>query len=208
MPRRKLQKFKEIGESGWYKDMQSNPEVINTTEWFGNSNPIVLELGAGYGEYAVGLAEKNSDINYIAVDIKSDRLWMGLQWAQEKGLNNVRFLRANIYRIDELFKEKSISDIWLTFSDPQPHKPRKRLTHQNYLEKYYKIQRDNSRVFVKTDSDLLYESTLESVKNQKKYTLITATREPTVEQTRDIITRYERKFEDLGHSIKYIELKK
>lgn len=208
MPRRKLKKYQEIQESDWYKDIVEEVYNLDTQEWFGNTNPVVLELGAGYGEYAIGLAEQNPDVNYIAIDIKSDRLWMGLQWAKEKGLKNVRFLRCEIYRVDEIFTHESISDIWLTFSDPQPNKPKKRLTHPIFLKKYHTIQRNESSIFVKTDSDLLYHATMKYVHTYTQYDLVVSTSDPTPDMTKNITTRYEKKFSDQGYSIKFIELKK
>ena len=97
-------------------------------EVFHNGNPIVLELGCGKGEYTIALAERFPDKNYIGVDIKGARLWRGAKYAHEHNMPNVAFLRTRIDFIDSLFGPDEVSEIWLTFSDPQPKKPNKRLS--------------------------------------------------------------------------------
>jgi tRNA (guanine-N7-)-methyltransferase len=97
-------------------------------QFFGNDNPIILELGCGKGEYSVELAEKHLFKNFIGVDIKGARLWKGAKVAQEKGLKNVGFLRTNIEIIGQFFGPEEVDEIWLTFPDPQMKKTRKRLT--------------------------------------------------------------------------------
>ena len=96
------------------------------SSFFKNKNPVVLELGCGKGEYTVELAEKNPDKNFIGVDIKGARLWKGAKEAQEKDLKNVAFLRTNIEIIAQFFGQNEITEIWLTFPDPQMKKTRKR----------------------------------------------------------------------------------
>ena len=101
--------------------------------YFNNSNPIVLELGCGRGEYAVGLARKYPDINFIGVDIKGARMWTGAKQALDEGLKNVAFLRTNIEIIDRFFDKDEVQQIWLTFSDPQMKHVRKRLTSTTFI---------------------------------------------------------------------------
>jgi tRNA (guanine-N7-)-methyltransferase len=128
-------------------------------EYFKNSNPIVLELGCGKGEYAVGLAEKFPDINFIGVDIKGARMWTGAKQALEKGLTNVAFLRTNIEIIDRFFAEDEVQEIWLTFSDPQMKNARKRLTSTYFLERYRHFLTDGGLIHLKTDSNFLFTYT-------------------------------------------------
>ena len=100
----------------------------NWNDEFKNNQPIVLELGCGRGEYTVELAKQFSKKNFIGIDIKGARLWRGAKTAFENNIKNVRFLRTKVDFIEKLFNENEVSEIWLTFSDPQPKKPRKRLT--------------------------------------------------------------------------------
>lgn len=162
--RRKLIRFEEN---------QSNPYVLEPkrTEYSGikhgwrkhfPTGPIVLELGAGRGEYTVGLAKQSLDTNFVGIDIKGERLWHGANLAREAAMTNVLFLRAYIDHIAELFPKRSVSEIWITFPAPFPKKKqaKKRLTHRNFLQKYAKILKPKGLIHLKTDSAELYASTL------------------------------------------------
>ena len=133
------------------------------TLFFKNQNPLVLELGCGKGEYTVELAEKNPGVNYIGVDIKGARLWKGAKAAQQKGLKNVGFLRTNIEIIPQFFGEDEVSEIWLTFPDPQMKKTRKRLTSTTFLNKYKTFLKKDGIIHLKTDSNFQYSYTRELV---------------------------------------------
>lgn len=128
-------------------------------EYFGNSNPIVLELGCGKGEYTVVLARKYPDKNFIGVDIKGARIWTGAKMAEVEGLKNVAFLRTDIELIDHFFAQSEVSEIWITFPDPQMQKRRRRLTSTRFLELYRKILVADGQVHLKTDSPFLYTYT-------------------------------------------------
>jgi tRNA (guanine-N7-)-methyltransferase len=138
---------------------------------FTNSNPIILELGCGRGEYTVGLAKKFPKINFIGIDIKGSRLWRGAKTCIEENINNVIFLRTKVDFIRQFFDTDEVSEIWLTFSDPQPKKPRKRLTSPLFIERYNQLLKKGGIIHLKTDSDLLYEYTLEEIK-RNNYTII------------------------------------
>ncbi|MCQ2329245.1 MAG: tRNA (guanosine(46)-N7)-methyltransferase TrmB [Paludibacteraceae bacterium] len=127
--------------------------------YFGNSNPIVLELGCGKGEYAVGLARRFPDCNFIGVDIKGARMWTGATEAHSAGLSNCAFLRTAIEAIPYFFAENEVDEIWITFADPQMKKVNKRLTSTFFMNLYKKILRDNGRISLKTDSNFLYTYT-------------------------------------------------
>lgn len=131
---------------------------------FGNDNPIVLELGCGKGEYTVSLAEKFPEKNYIGIDIKGARLWKGAKYATVNNLPNVAFLRTRVEFIESLFAAGEVSEIWITFADPQERKPKKRLTHPLFLERYRKFLAPGGIVHLKTDSRLLHYFTLEMAK--------------------------------------------
>ena len=126
---------------------------------FHNDNPIVLELGCGRGEYAVGLARLFPDVNFIGVDIKGARMWSGATQARAEGLKNVAFLRTNIEIIDRFFGTDEVQEIWLTFSDPQMKNVRKRLTGTAFMERYRHFLVDGGIVHVKTDSNFLFTYT-------------------------------------------------
>ncbi|MBO4907544.1 MAG: tRNA (guanosine(46)-N7)-methyltransferase TrmB [Bacteroidaceae bacterium] len=127
--------------------------------FFHNDNPIVLELGCGRGEYAVGLARRYPDRNFIGVDIKGARMWSGATESLHEGLKNVAFLRTNIEIIDRFFAPDEVNEIWLTFSDPQMKKATKRLTSTYFLERYRRFLRPNGIIHLKTDSPFLFTYT-------------------------------------------------
>ena len=132
-------------------------------EFFGNSNPIVLELGCGKGEYTIALARERGDRNHIGVDIKGARLWRGAKTSNEEQMKNVAFIRTRIELITSFFAPDEVSEIWITFPDPQPKKPMKRLTCERFLERYRQILKPGSFVHLKTDSRELYDYTMDEV---------------------------------------------
>ena len=131
---------------------------------FRNDNPTVLELGCGKGEYTVALAERFPEKNYIGIDIKGARLWKGAKYATQQNLGNVAFVRTRVEFIESLFAEGEISEIWITFADPQEKKARKRLTHPRFLERYRHILSPEGTIHLKTDSRLLHNFTLETAR--------------------------------------------
>ena len=128
-------------------------------DFFKNDNPIVLELGCGRGEYAVGLARRYPDRNFIGVDIKGARMWSGATESLQEGLKNVAFLRTNIEIIDRFFAPGEVQEIWLTFSDPQMKKATKRLTSSYFLARYRHFLADGGLIHLKTDSNFLFTYT-------------------------------------------------
>ena len=131
-------------------------------QFFKNNNPIVLELGCGKGEYTVNLAQQNPDKNFIGIDIKGARFWRGAKTALEKNIQNVAFLRTQIELIDFFFDKNEISEIWITFPDPQIKykRTKHRLTNQDFLEKYKKILKEDGIIHLKTDSEFMHGYTL------------------------------------------------
>src|SRR5690554_1245407 len=131
--------------------------------FFKNDNPIILELGCGKGEYAVGLAGKFPNRNFIGIDIKGARMWTGATQALNDNLNNVAFIRTNIELINNFFSEGEISEIWITFPDPQMKKTNKRLTSTRFMKEYSKILTKDGVIHLKTDSNFLYSYTKEMI---------------------------------------------
>lgn len=124
---------------------------------FAVCQPIVLELGCGKGEYTIDLSRRIPECNYIGVDIKGARLWKGAKYATEHQLPNVAFLRTRIEFIGAFFAPGEVSEIWLTFSDPQLKSENSRLTSPLFLERYRKFLKPGGIVHLKTDSRFLFE---------------------------------------------------
>lgn len=141
---------------------------------FKNENPITLELACGGGEYSLGLAERYPDRNFIGVDIKGARIWKGATKAEERGLDNVAFLRTRIEQIEHFFEKGEVKEIWITFPDPflRASKSNRRLTSLPFLDRYRKILAIDGPIHLKTDSPELYEFTLETLEEADKANLI------------------------------------
>lgn len=182
--------------------------------YFHNDNPIVLELGCGKGEYAVGLAKMFPDINFIGVDIKGARMWTGATQALAEGLKNVAFLRTNIEIIDRFFSAGEVQEIWLTFSDPQMKNVRKRLTSTYFMERYRRFLVDGGIVHVKTDSNFLFTYTTYMVEHNRLPLLFRTEdlyhTEYIDEETRRILsikTYYESQWIERGLNIRYMKFR-
>jgi len=134
-------------------------------EVFHNSNPIVLELGCGKGEYAVGLGKLYPGKNFIGIDIKGARMWTGAKEAESAGMSNVAFLRTSIHLLESFFAPGEVSEIWITFPDPQMKKVNKRLTGTHFLEIYRQVLAKDGLIHLKTDSPFLYTYTTEMLRH-------------------------------------------
>ena len=220
------------GKLAKFADMAANPLVIeqpfNTIkeetpfelkghwheQFFHNPNPIVLELGCGRGEYAVGLARKYPDKSFIGVDIKGARMWTGAQDALSTGMTNVAFLRTHIEFIDRFFAPNEVSEIWLTFSDPQMKKATKRLTSTYFLQRYRRFLTDGGLIHLKTDSNFLFTYTEEMLRanslvpeySTRDLYSVTDDNDPGHE-ARSIQTYYEQMWRSRGIPIKYLRFR-
>lgn len=175
---------------------------------FQNNHPIVLEIGCGKGEYTVGLSELYPEKNFIGIDIKGARMWHGAKIALEKGLPNAVFLRIYAEMLESVFAPHEISEIWITFPDPQMAKARKRLTGSRFLNLYKKILIPNGRIHLKTDSPFLFAYTVALIgRNQLK--AFTCTEDLYHCEGQDKIlgiqTFYEQQWLSRGKTIKYIQ---
>lgn len=220
------------GKLAKFADMAQNPLVVQPelpqnplvtpfdfdlrgnwhSQFFHNDNPIVLELGCGRGEYTVGLGHRYPGKNYIGVDIKGSRMWTGAQDALQSDMHNVGFLRTNIEFIDRFFAPGEVSEIWLTFSDPQMKKATKRLTSSYFLERYRRFMPDGGLIHLKTDSNFLFTYT-EELLRANHLTPLTCTRnlyalspaDGSLEQeAASIQTYYEQMWRNRGIDIKYL----
>ena len=179
------------------------------TEIFGNINPITLELGCGKGEYCLGLGSRYPGRNFLGLDIKGDRIWKGAMQALEAGLSNVRFMRTRIDHITNYFAPGEISEIWITFPDPylKKSKTRKRLTHPVFLQRYAQILQQDGLIHLKTDSDRLYDFTLEVIDILDlplKQQISDLYRLESIPGNLDIRTYYENQHVSVGRLIKYV----
>ena len=160
MAQKKLIRFTAIKS---FKNVLEYPTGMKG-EWqtfFENKNPIVLELACGKGEYAVGLGKLFAHKNFIGVDIKGNRMYIGAKYALENGMENVAFLRTEIDKITDYFAAGEVSEIWITFPDPQLRlsKAKKRLTHPRFLRLYQQVLGYGGMINLKTDSPVLYHFT-------------------------------------------------
>lgn len=218
MGKDKLRKFREM--EGFEHVVQVPFHVIEhnnfhlkgnwAREFFKNDNPIILELGCGKGEYTVELAALNPDINYIGVDIKGARLWKGAKLAQERNQRNVGFLRTNIELIPQFFGANEVSEIWLTFPDPQMKKARKRLTSTTFLNKYRTFLKPGGIIHLKCDSNFQYTYTRTMVALNKFEVLAETDNLYEWEHLNDVLrikTYYEKQWLDRGITSKYLAFK-
>jgi len=179
------------------------------SEWFGNSNPIVLELGCGKGEYTVAMASGRPDRNFIGIDIKGARMWRGARESHRMQLTNAAFLRTRIEFTGSFFAPGEIDEIWLTFPDPQPKRKRekKRLSGPHFLNLYRQYLRDGGLVHLKTDNRELYDYTL-AVAETNGLERVTAVTDLYKEKPGDpllsIRTHYEEMFLKEGSPITYL----
>lgn len=182
-------------------------------QYFKNNHPLVLELGCGKGEYTVGLARLFPDRNYVGVDVKGARIWVGSKIAEEEGLSNVAFLRIRILEIEKYVEENEASEIWITFPDPRPRDRdvKRRLTSSRYLDIYKKITKPGAWIHFKTDNASLFDFTLDLLQNRKDITSLTFTRDFHANEVPakqlDIITGYEKRFLAQGIKIKYLKFR-
>jgi tRNA (guanine-N7-)-methyltransferase len=191
-----MRKLDNVFEWSDYNSNNPFPKGTWKSDIFKNDNPIVLELACGKAEYSVGLGELYPDKNFIGVDIKGNRMWVGANKAKVEGMDNLRFLRAYIDHLDQFFEQGEVSEIWILFSDPYIKKERKRLTSPKFLKLYRKISDSGTVINLKTDSELLYEYTHEVIEKEG------------LEIVRDIKDVYSKNPEDSELSIKtYYEKK-
>lgn len=220
MGKDKLRRFAAVKEfDNFYEPVIKEPFDLKgkwNAEHFNNDNPIVLELGCGKGEYSVGLGKHFPNKNFIGVDIKGARMFIGAEEALNDGMRNVAFLRTRIDFIDDYFEEGEVDEIWLTFSDPQPKKPNKRLSSRYFIDRYKSILKKGGIVHMKTDSDLLFEYTEEEIK-ERNYECLELTWDlygdlpenidPLTREIFHIKTHYEVLFTGRGATIKYCKFR-
>lgn len=217
----KLKRFKE-NETFINVFQPSREEVVSNlfehkgkwaSAFFKNDNPIIVELGCGKGEYTIGLAEKNPNINYVGIDIKGARFWRGAKTAVENGLPNVAFVRTQIELINHIFDNQEIDEIWITFPDPQIKykRTKHRMTNSEFLQLYKKILKPNGIVNLKTDSEFMHGYTL-GLLHGEGHEVIYANHnvyvnEGAPKEVTSIQTFYEKQYLEINKAITYIRFK-
>jgi len=181
--------------------------------FFKNDHPIVLELGCGKGEYTVELARQNPDKNFIGIDIKGARFWRGAKTALEEGLDNVAFIRTQIELIEYVFAAGEVSEIWITFPDPQIKykRTKHRLTNTEFLQRYKKILKEDGLMHLKTDSEFMHGYTLGLLHGEGHEILYAHhdiyKNEYSPKEVTGIQTFYEKQYLEKSKSITYIRFK-
>lgn len=176
--------------------------------FFKNSNPIVLELGCGKGEYTVELAKLFPNKNFIGIDIKGARMWTGATQSQQEGLTNVAFLRTHIELLSHFFDNNEVDEIWITFPDPQMNKVNKRMTSTRFMKMYSQFLKESGIIHLKTDSNFMYSYTEEMVKENNLPVLFKTTDLYNSDYRDNILgiqTFYEKQWIARGLSIKYLK---
>ena len=221
--KRKLQQFAEVKtfdhffELNYHSLMQEGFSLKGkwSSEFFKNEHPIIIELGCGKGEYTVGLAQMFPENNYIGIDRKGARTWRGAKISLQEQIKNVAFIRGQVQHIEHYFDVGEVSQIWITFPDPQLQSPRirKRFTHPVFLEHYRRILSENHLIHLKTDNDAFFEYTLEIIDEQHcqllccSYDLYNDHNEDIGNEVRYIQTFYEKMWLKEEKKIKYLRFR-
>jgi len=184
----------------------------NWSKYFKNNNPIVLELGCGKGEYTINLAQAFPEKNFIGVDIKGARIWKGAKFATNNKMLNAAFLRTRIEFINSCFDINEISEIWITFPDPQLKKKRasKRLTSSVFLNKYKLLIQPGGIIHLKTDSKELFDYTMTVLSFNNITPIQNADNlynSSILNEYLNIKTFYEEQFLGIGKRITYIQFR-
>lgn len=181
-------------------------------DYFRNSNPVIIELGCGKGEYTVGLAGLYPDKNFIGLDKKGARMWRGAKTTAENNIPNIAFVRVQIESIDAVFAHGEVDEIWITFPEPHPNSPRtkKRFTSPQFINRYRQILKEGGVIHLKTDSDLVYTYTLDVIRAGGHHLIYSSDdlyAEEISDVTRDVVavqTFYEQMWLAQGMKIKYL----
>lgn len=185
----------------------------NWSDFFGNNNDLILELACGRGEYSTGLGSIHKDKNFIGVDIKGNRIWVGSKKARIEALDNVAFLRTQIDHLEKFFLPGEVSEIWIIFPDPRPKDSdeHRRLTSPKYLEIYKKILKQRGLIHLKTDNTGLFVYTVDLLKSRTDVTELEYTwnlyGSPYEAEHHGIKTKYEHQFAGQGFDIKYLRFR-
>lgn len=212
MGKDKLRRFAEIDTFSNVLQLDAGKVLKGawSKEQFKNSNPVVLELACGKGEYTVNLARLFPNKNFIGVDYKGNRIWRGAKTALEENVNNVAFLRIQIENLLDYFGPAEVDEIWITFPDPQPQlsREKKRLTSPRFLDMYKPILKAGGFVNLKTDNDGLHAYTAEKIAELNLHLDIKTEdvyHSPYADEVLSIKTYYEKKYLKVNKNINYLK---
>lgn len=187
-----------------------NPEAYKAKwrEVFGNDNPVHIEVGTGKGQFVIGMAIQNPDINYIGIELFDSVIVCALEKIiEEEKPANLRLLKVNGAKLEEFFAKGDVSRVYLNFSDPWPkiRHAKRRLTHEGFLKLYENVLIDNGEIHFKTDNRGLFEYSLVSM-NEYGMALKFVSLDLHVNMPEDnVMTEYEEKFSSLGQPIYRLE---
>ena len=222
MAKRKLQRFAEnetfnhFFQPGW-EELSAGFSLRGNwnSRFFKNSNPVIIEMGCGKGEYTVDLSSKYPQRNFIGIDKKGARMWRGAKTSIEDSRTNVAFVRIRAENIAKVFGPAEIDEIWITFPEPQPNSPRhsKRFTSPQFIGRYREVLKPGGIIHLKTDNDMFYEYTLEVIR-EYGHTLLynnpdlyATPDDPEVKDVIDVQTHYEKIWLGQGLTIKYLRFR-
>ena len=222
MAKRKLQRFAEnetfdhFFQPGW-EELSAGFSLRGNwnLDFFRNTNPIIIEVGCGKGEYTVDLSDKYPVRNFIGIDKKGARMWRGAKTSIEEQRKNVAFVRVRAENIGKVFGSAEVDEIWITFPEPQPNSPRhsKRFTSPQFIERYRQILKEGGIIHLKTDNDMFYNYTLDIIKEgghellYHNSDLYSNPGDAEVKDVIDVQTHYEKIWLSQGLTIKYLRFR-
>ena len=188
------------------KEIVNNHELVVKTNPFNNDKPLHIEIGTGKGDFIIGKARMNPDINFIGIEKYESVLIRALEKCED--LPNLRFMCFDALKINEVFNN-NVDKIYLNFSDPWPKKKhaKRRLTSPIFLDLYEKISKDEINIEQKTDNKGLFAYSLQEFNNHG-YCFNEVSLDLPIDKEGNVPTEYEMKFRNKGVTINYLSVTK
>ncbi|MFD0943180.1 tRNA (guanosine(46)-N7)-methyltransferase TrmB [Savagea faecisuis] len=179
-------------------------------EEFGNDHPIHIEVGTGKGQFIANMAKNNPNVNYIGIEHFDNVVVSAVEKAIELGTpSNLRLIRGNAEKLEEMFDKGEVALVYLNFSDPWPkaRHEKRRLTFKTFLTRYRNVMPDGGEIHFKTDNRGLFEYSLVSMTNYGMQLLDVSLDLHEDDVPDNVMTEYEEKFSEKGHPIYRLEAK-